>query len=115
MWSSKTRYLRNISLRYELQISSLNVRGMGDKQKRSEIFRWLRAKRFCIYLLQDVHCSRENTAVWSAEWGYKALFSCCSSSKGGVAILFNNNFSFQILRSYSDVNGRFIICDIYRI
>ena len=32
---------------------------------------------------------------WRAEWGYQALFSCCSSTKAGVAILFNNNFSFQ--------------------
>ena len=30
----------------EIQISSLNVRGMGDKQKRSEIFNWLRSKNF---------------------------------------------------------------------
>ena len=97
----------------ELQIRSLNVRGIGNKQQRSEIFRWLKAKRFCKYLLQEVHCAKENTAIWSAEWGYKTLFSCCSSSKDGVPILFNhNNFSFQILRLYSDVDGRFIICDI---
>ena len=96
----------------ELQISSLNVRGIGDKQKRSEIFNWLRAKKFSIYFLQEVHCSDDTISTWSAEWGYKSLFSCCSSAKGGVAILFNNNFCFQILRTYSDVNGRFIICDV---
>jgi len=32
------------------------------------------------------------------------------SSKAGVAILFNNNFSFQISRTYTDPEGRFIIC-----
>ena len=96
----------------ELQISSLNVRGIGDKQKRSEIFNWLRAKKFLIYFLQEVHCSDDTISTWSAEWGYKSLFSCCSSAKGEVAILFNNNFCFQILRTYSDVNGRFIICDV---
>ena len=96
----------------EIQISSLNVRGMGDKQKRSEIFNWLRSKNFSLYLLQEVHCSNDKISIWSSEWGYKSLFSCCSSAKGGVAILFNNNFSFKILRLYSDTNGRFIICDI---
>ena len=49
---------------------------------------------------------------WRAEWGYQALFSCCSSTKAGVAILFNNNFSFQVTRTYSDPNGRFIIFDV---
>jgi len=49
---------------------------------------------------------------WRAEWGYQALFSCCSSKKGGVAMLFNNNFSFQISKTYSDPGGRSIICDL---
>ena len=96
----------------EIQISSLNVRDIGDKQKRSELFNWLRSKKFSLYLLQEVHCSNDTVSIWSSEWGYKSLFSCCSSAKGGVAILFNNNFSFQILRLYLDTNGRFIICDI---
>ena len=96
----------------EIQISSLNVRGIGDKQKRSELFNWLRSKKFSLYLLQEVHCSNDTVSIWSSEWGYKSLFSCCSSAKGGVAILFNNNFSFQILRLYLDTNGRFIICHI---
>ena len=80
--------------------------------KRREIFNWLRAKKFCIYLLQETHCSENTTATWSSEWGYKTLFSCCSGASGGVAIFFNNNFAFEFQRSYSDPKGRFIICDI---
>ena len=96
----------------DLKICSLNVRGLGDRLKRRETFNWLRAKKFSIYLLQETHCSENTTATWSFEWGYKALFSCCSSASGGVAILFNNDFGFQFERSYSDPKGRFIICDI---
>ena len=80
--------------------------------KRKEVFNWLRAKKYSIYMLQEVHCSNEITDSWSAEWGYKALFSCCSSRKAGVAILFNNNFNLQILKLLTDPEGRFIICDI---
>ena len=49
--------------------------------------------------------------MW-AVWGYQALFSCCSSKKAGVAILFSNNFCFQIEKTYCDLRGRFIICDL---
>lgn len=49
---------------------------------------------------------------WTSEWGYQALFSCCTSNKAGVGILFNNNFTFQILKTYIDPLGRFLICDI---
>ncbi|KAL9985252.1 hypothetical protein ACROYT_G007630 [Oculina patagonica] len=90
----------------------LNVRGLGDRLKRREMFNWLRRKKFSIYMLQEVHCSEFTIPVWSAEWGYKTIFSCCTSAKGGVAILFNNNFAFQLERTYVDPNGRFIICDI---
>ena len=63
-------------------------------------------------MLQEVHCSQETTDIWSCEWGYKALFSCCCSKKAGVGILFNNSFNCQIHKVFSDPNGRFLICDI---
>ena len=96
----------------DLKICSLNVRGLGDKLKRREMFYWLRRKNHSIFMLQEVHCSENTISLWAAEWGYKTLFSCCTSAKGGVAILFNNNFDLQLLRTYLDPNGRFIICDI---
>ena len=49
---------------------------------------------------------------WKSEWGYEALFSCCSGSSAGVCILLNNNFNFDILKTFLDPSGRFIICDI---
>ena len=76
------------------------------------MFNWLRAKKLSIYMLQEVHCSQDITDIWNCEWGYQALFSCCSSNKAGVVILFNNNFNFQIHKVFSDPNGRFLICDI---
>ena len=76
------------------------------------MFNWLRAKKQSMYMLQEVHCTQDTTDIWTCEWGYKALFSCCSSNKAGVAILFNNNFNFQIHKVFSDPNGRFLICDI---
>ena len=62
-------------------------------------------------MLQEVHCSEGTLDKWTCEWGYKALFSGCSSSKAGVCILFNNNFNFQLHKVFWDPNGRFI-CDI---
>ena len=63
-------------------------------------------------MLQEVHYTENNVHLWTAEWGYKALFSCCSSNKAGTCILFNNSFDLQINKTRSDPNGRFIICGI---
>ena len=91
----------------DLIIGSINTRGQGDRFKRREIFNWLKCKKMSVYFNQEAHCIQENINDWRAEWGYKALFSCCSSNKAGVAILFNNNFSFQLLKAYTDPKGRF--------
>ena len=75
----------------DLKVVSLNVLGLGNNVKRKEVFNWLRVKKQSIYMLQEVHCSEGTTDTWTCEWGYKALFSGCSSSKAGVCTLFNNN------------------------
>lgn len=79
-----------------LKIASLNVRGIGNNAKRKEVFNWLRSKKFSVYMLQEVHCSVKTVDIWTCEWSYKALFSCCASNKVGVSILFNNNFNLNI-------------------
>jgi len=94
------------------QICSLNVRGLGDKTKRREVFNWLKAKKFSIFRLQEVHRVKENIPMYLAEWGYQGLFSCYSSSKAGVCALFNNNFNLQIQKASCDPGGRFFACDI---
>ena len=92
--------------------ASLNVRGLGNSAKRRETFHWLKSKKFSIYLLQEVHCSEEMSHLWASEWGYKTLFTSFSSSKAGVSILFNNNFDLQIIKTYIDTSGRYILCDL---
>ena len=76
------------------------------------MFNWLRAKQFSIYLLQETHCTNNLVQRWTTEWGYQSLFSCCTGSKAGVSILFNNNFAFQIIKTFTDPSGRFLICDV---
>ena len=81
--------------------------------KRCEIFRWLKTKKYAIFFLQEVHCSKDKEICWTSERGHSAIFSSLSSAIAGVNMLFNNNFSFQILKTISDPKGlRFMIVDI---
>ena len=95
-----------------ITISSLNVRGLGNNDKRRAIFQWLRKKTFSIYMLQEVHCTDRSFEIWAAEWDYTAFFSGIASNKAGVAILLNNNFTFKVLRQLCDKEGRYIIIDL---
>ena len=97
---------------HDLTISSLNARGLSNKSKRREVFQWLRKKHFSVFFLQEAHCTKETENIWRAEWGYQAIFSSYSSESAGVCILFNNNFGFEVVKQFSDPEGRFILCDI---
>ena len=44
--------------------------------------------------------------------GLSAFFSGIAGNKAGVAILFNNNFAFKVLRQMCDKEGRYIIIDL---
>ena len=68
--------------------------------------------KFSIDFLQETHSSSDTEAYWRSEWGYSTFFTNFSSSRAGVGILSNNNFLFNILRSFIDPEGRFIINDI---
>ena len=63
-------------------------------------------------MLQEVHCTERSFEIWAAEWGYTAFFSGMAGNKAGVAILFNNNFAFKVLRQTCDKEGRYIIIDL---
>ena len=95
-----------------MTICSLNVRGLSNDKKRRETFLWLKKKQFSIYFVQETHSTNESGIYWRSEWGYSTIFTELSSSKAGVGILFNNNFQFNILKCYTDPEGRFIIVDV---
>ena len=80
--------------------------------KKRETFRWLKMKKYAVHFLQEVHCKKDKEHIWSAELGYSAIFSSFSSDSAGVCVLYNNNFNFQILKSFSDPERRFVMVDI---
>ena len=100
----------NISKVDNLVICSLNVRGLSNEVERRETFNWLRntEKILCLFFARSAQF-KETEKVWLADWGYRGLLSSLSSSRAGISVLFNNNFSFEIQKYYE---GRFIIVDI---
>jgi exonuclease III len=81
-------------------------------QTRKEVFNWLRDKEMNAYMLQEAHFTKENENIIEAEWGFKCIFSICSSQSCGVALLFNNNFQFVIKNTVFDEHDRYIICEL---
>ena len=95
-----------------LKILTLNCQGLGDMNKRKDIFKILRSKDCNIYFLQDTHFTTDKENMIKAQWGYKAFFSSYQSNARGVSILVNNNFDFNMIREFKDVSGNYLILDV---
>lgn len=97
-----------------LQIFSMNGRGLADSKKRRDVFNKIRDMNYNIYCLQDTHIEEKMERVIKAEWGKSDVVICGkSSNQRGIIILFNGNFEYKIHKVKKDpYHGNYIIVEI---
>ena len=93
-------------------ICTVNVRGIGNKQKRNEVFQWLKLKNFDICLLQETHLQACKNHIWEKEWGGQSFYSGTSSNANGVAILVNPNITTNNVSFNELCEGRLIALEL---
>ena len=96
----------------EVKVCSLNCQGLGDRSKRRDVFSFLRDRNYSIICLQDTHFTNDIHRIIQSEWGYKVAFNSFTSRSRGVAILFRNNFEFNIHNIFTDNTGNVILIDL---
>ena len=73
----------------EFSVCSFNVRGLGNKVKREQLFTWLKSSNHTFCLLQETHSGINTHKFWQQEWGHEAYFSGNSNNSEGIGILIN--------------------------
>ena len=81
-----------------LSILSLNVRGLGDKDKHREVFHLFNNKPHQIFMLQETHSTNEVVKIWKSEWGHNIIYSHGDSRSRGVAILIKMIYHMKFTR-----------------
>ena len=93
-----------------MKLASLNVRGLGDFNKRKSIFRFMKNRKVGICLLQETHVSSAEIAKeWEHQWGGTVLSSFGNNNSRGNLILVRPQLEIEILKSSSDEDGRIIM------
>ena len=87
-------------------ICSYNVRGLGNKTKREQIFEWVKRKNYTVCLLQETHSGGGTHDAWQKEWGKEVFFSGTSNNSEGVGILIISKESYNILNYTEIICGR---------
>jgi len=49
------------------RIASINVRGLGNTQKMTQVFQWMNTLNFAIYFLQETHSTEITAKRWKNE------------------------------------------------
>ena len=91
---------------------SLNVRGLRNKQKRHQIFRWFRHQKANVIFIQETYWSRDLENIVRCEWRGPCFFSHGSNHAGGVAILFEYNMPIEQARVVQEKEGRLLIIHV---
>ena len=95
-----------------LKILSMDCQGLGDQDKRKDVFHYLKQRKYSIYLLQDTHFTTKEENYIRSMWGFECFFDCFPSQSRGVAILLNNNFEYKLHRIKKGNDGNKIVLDI---
>ena len=95
-----------------IKILSMNVRGLSNSKKRSDVFNWVKSKNPSIVCFQETHSTNEIENKWQDEWGSTCFFSHCDSKSAGVCVMFKRDLDYKVHDSKHDKDGRFIVLDL---
>lgn len=92
----------------QLKIGTLNVNGLANHKKRTDIFKYLKQTDADFFCIQETHSTYELTDKWTKEWGGQAFWSHGTYKSRGTAILIKNNTDATITDIKTDQDGRII-------
>lgn len=96
----------------ELELISLNVRGLSNFKKRRSILTWCRKQKVDIIFLQETHSTIEKEKQWKAEWGSPIELAHGSTNAQGVGTLFRNGFDCKVSNKIVDPFGRYLALEV---
>ena len=94
-----------------INLITLNVKGLNNTTKRLSLFNFLKEKKGNIIFLQETHSDPTIEHKWSNEWDGHVEFCHGSSNSKGVMILFNIDAHFKINEIKRHNEGRFLVVD----
>ena len=94
-----------------INVFSCNVRGLGEQHKRRDVIHFLKNNKCDILMLQDTHLTQEKTSSFNSLWNGKAYHSCFKNNSRGTSILFNKNIQHEVINTFTDEKGNFIILE----
>ena len=66
---------------------TFNCNGLGNEEKRRQVFTWLKSCDVSVIFLQETHSTKASENTWISEWGYRQLFFSHGTSQSKMTFL----------------------------
>lgn len=93
----------------DLNIVSLNVRGLKNNTKRRALFNWVREQKADVTFFQETYSNETDELLWKNEYGGNILFVHGTNHSRGIMILLKNGLDIEILDKFTSPDGRICI------
>ena len=96
---------------FDLELISLNARGLRDYRKRRAVFNWLKSILIetLSYYYKKLNSIEGDERIWKAQWRGEVRYAHCTYNSKGVLIAFKDGINLDIHTEIVDSDGRFII------
>ena len=96
-----------------LNILTLNVRGISSVMKREKVYMWCENQNADIILLQETHCTKRKVNNFASSWKGESFHAVSDSPYSkGVSILFRENLNVKINNVHEYLHGRALLLNI---
>ncbi len=96
-----------------LNILTLNVRGISSVMKCEKAYIWCENQNADIILLQETHCTKRKVNTFSTSWKGESFHGVSYSPYSkGVSILFRENLNIKINNVHQYLHGRALLLNI---
>ena len=96
-----------------MNITTINVRGLNNPNKRTTILHWLKCKSIDIVCLQETFSTKDSVKVLFQDWDGPSFHSVSNSSHSkGVSILIKKDFQCDIISHHEADDGRKVLINI---
>ena len=95
-----------------ITVLSANCRGLQSMNKRLDVLSYLKELNINIACLQDTHWTQKDLSSIKEIWGGECFIHGTKTNTRGVAILFKNNFEYEVTFTENDSDGNYILLTI---
>lgn len=96
-----------------VNITSVNVRGLNTYEKRNNFFTWVNQSTIDVLLLQETHFVEKIKEKYDTNWNGKSIYAFSDSAYSrDVSILFRKELDVQILNTHKSEDARKVLVNV---